>query len=313
MRKLLALLLICLSAFLLVACEEDDTVATGTMVDAPNATGAYSESYDGSATVIPTEQPTQEPTDAIVTEAPTTLPATEIPTQEPTEKPTEKPTERPTEKTTERPTDRPTQKPTQKPIVTVSPTATAKPAPTANVKPTTTVKPIPTATVKPLPTAQVTIKPNKELDNIITEKLLKDIEKEFINLVNKERALFKLPELSLNDVLEHGAQIRSEEMTVNKTHYRPDGSSYKTAVDRDSYYYLWITENLCIIPYVLEDFDRTGQEVAQTLFDTFKSSAGHYQNMVFDQFKDCGFGITCAIDDNTGYLNFYFCHILARR
>ena len=33
MRKLLALLLICLSAFLLVACEEDDTVATGTMVN----------------------------------------------------------------------------------------------------------------------------------------------------------------------------------------------------------------------------------------------------------------------------------------
>ena len=305
MRKLLALLLICLSAFLLVACEEDDTVATGTMVDAPNATGAYSESYDGSATVIPTEQPTQEPTDAIVTEAPTTLPATEIPTQEPTERPTEKPTERPT--------DRPTQKPTQKPIVTVSPTATAKPAPTATVKPTTTVKPIPTATVKPLPTAQVTINPNKELDNIITEKLLNDIEKEFIDLLNKERALFMLPELSLNDVLEHCAQIRSEEMTVNKTHYRPDGSSYKTAVDRDSYYYLWITENLCIIPYVLEDFDHTGQEIAQTLFDTFKSSAGHYQNMVFNLFRDCGFGITCAIDNNTGYLSFYFCHILARR
>ena len=142
---------------------------------------------------------------------------------------------------------------------------------------------------------------------------LEEKEKEFINLVNKERALFKLPELSPNDVLEHGAQIRSEEMTVNKTHYRPDGSSYKTAVDRDSYYYLWITENLCIVPYVLEDFDHTGQEIAQTLFDTFKSSAGHYQNMVFDQFKDCGFGITCAIDDNTGYLSFYFCHILARR
>ena len=159
----------------------------------------------------------------------------------------------------------------------------------------------------------MTIKPNKELDNIITEKLLNDIEKEFIDLLNKERALFMLPELSLNDVLEHGAQIRSEEMTVNKTHFRPDGSSYKTAVDRDSYYYLWITENLCIIPYVLEDFDHTGQEIAQTLFDTFKSSAGHYQNMVFNLFRDCGFGITCAIDDNTGYLSFYFCHILARR
>ena len=177
MRKLLALLLICLSAFLLVACEEDDTVATGTMVDAPNATGAYSESYDDSATVIPTEQPTQEPTDALVTEAPTTLPATEIPTQEPTEKPTERPTGKPSE--------RPTEKPTQKPIVTVKPTATVKPAPTATVKPTTTVKPIPTATVKPLPTAQVTIKPNKELDNIITEKLLNDIEKEFIAAVDR--------------------------------------------------------------------------------------------------------------------------------
>ena len=224
----------------------------------------------------------------------TTLEATIIPSAEPTTTPTSMPTalQSATPTATEIPTPTPTQ--------TATPTATQAPTPT------------PTPTQAPTPTPTATLPPQSDTP-IITDTLISELKSEFIKLVNEERKNFFLPPLSINEHLDRGAQIRSYELTINSSHVRPDGSSYKTAVDKNSYFYLWITENMCIMPYVFEDFDATGKEIAQTLFNTFKLSPGHYSNILFNIFTDCGFGITAKVDDATGYLNFYFCHIMAKR
>ena len=224
----------------------------------------------------------------------TTLEATIIPSAEPTTAPTSMPTalQSATPTATEIPTPTPTQ--------SATPTATQAPTPT------------PTQTQAPTPTPTATLPPQSDIP-IITDTLISEIKSEFIKLVNEERKSFFLPPLSINEHLDRGAQIRSYELTINSSHVRPDGSSYKTAVDKNSYFYLWITENMCIMPYIFEDFDATGKEIAQTLFNTFKLSPGHYSNILFNIFTDCGFGITAKVDDATGYLNFYFCHIMAKR
>ena len=242
--------------------------------------------------------------------------ATEIPTPTPTQTATPTATKSPTPTPTQSATPTATQVPTPTPKQSATPTATQAPTPTITQTATPTATqaptPTPTQTQAPTPTPTATLPPQSDIP-IITDTLISEIKSEFIKLVNEERKSFFLPPLSINEHLDRGAQIRSYELTINSSHVRPDGSSYKTAVDKNSYFYLWITENMCIMPYIFEDFDATGKEIAQTLFNTFKLSPGHYSNILFNIFTDCGFGITAKVDDATGYLNFYFCHIMAKR
>lgn len=305
MKKIITLLLICLASLMIVACEKDNSEPTITDVIAQKSNGLSSDTNNQNS-VTQTNQPIIIPTqDSAV-----------VSTETPTCSPTKSPSLAPTSTITLTPivTVKPTVVPTPIPTVTLKPTTAPSTTTAATIKPTEFPKPTttqaPTIAPTETPIASPTPDPTGNID-FISEELLQDIETEFIKLVNAERKNFFLPELSVNEHLDKGAQIRSQEIISNRSHTRPDGSSYKTAVDRNSYYYMWIAENLCVVPYIAETFDQSGQQIAQTLFDTFKSSPGHYQNILFNAFKDCGFGIMCAIDEDTGYLNFHFCHIMA--
>lgn len=79
---------------------------------------------------------------------------------------------------------------------------------------------------KPSPTPRPESKPEPKPDNTIYHQ--EGMAKELFNLTNAERRKEGLPDLKWNPKLAEYARIRAEEVTVNLSHTRPDGSQWHT-------------------------------------------------------------------------------------
>ena len=113
---------------------------------------------------------------------------------------------------TEEPDITPTSEPT--PVPTLEPTPVSTPEPT----------PVPTPEPTPVPTPEPTPVPAASGYDLTKAQ-------EVFNLVNSIRAENGLPALSWDDKLYESSQIRAQEITINWSHTRPDGTDCFTVSD----------------------------------------------------------------------------------
>jgi hypothetical protein len=126
------------------------------------------------------------------------------------------------------------------------------------------------------------------------ERCEADLESEktaFLTLINQYRQQNGLPPLSVSSALTTAAQLHSEDMARRNyfSHTTPEG---KTFVDRirDAGY----TYNTCLGENIAAGFS-----TAQSVFEAWKNSPGHNQNMLNPCFKAIGIGL--AYDAGSTY------------
>ncbi len=257
-------------------------------------------------TVTTTAEP-EEPT------VPTTVTTTTEP-EEPTVPTTVTTTAEPEEPTV--PTTVTTTAEPEEPTVPTTVTTTAEPEePTVPTTVTTTAEPEePTNPTKPTPPENY--KPIDSIDgDMISTETLWRIEEGFLKLVNEERKSLGLAPITHNKVLDDAAQVRSAELIVSYSHTRPNGEKYSTAIDKESYRYAIVGENVYAVygtrtgkkEYVIND--EQIEYIYTKFFNDFKQSPIHYENMTYDVFKDTGIGITYIWDEKYDLPCFYLSHI----
>lgn len=192
---------------------------------------------------------------------------------------------------------------TKKKVTTTKKTVTATEKIETTRKPTTTKKPS-------------TTKESTDTGIVKAEHIAK-IKTSFINLINNERKSKGLSPLNVNKELERAATVRSKEIMGTWSHTRPNGKLYYTAVNENDYYYQVIGENIGVMSFKSDGIKYTGSDeqlnlVSKTLFDKFKSSPDHYENITAAYYKDTGVGISYKIDAN-GMPVFYLSQIFGSR
>ena len=192
---------------------------------------------------------------------------------------------------------------TKKKVTTTKKTVTATEKIETTRKPTTTKKPS-------------TTKESTDTGIVKAEHIAK-IKTSFINLINNERKSKGLSPLNVNKELERAATVRSKEIMGTWSHTRPNGKLYYTAVNENDYYYQVIGENIGVMSFKNDSIKYTGSDeqlnmVSKTLFDKFKSSPDHYENIGAAYYKDTGVGISYKTDAN-GMPVFYLSQIFGSR
>lgn len=183
-------------------------------------------------------------------------------------------------------------------------------------KPTTTVKP----TTKKTTTKSVsTASKAFTSTSVVTTDDLNKIRNGFLQLVNQERAKRGVKPLSVHPSLTASAKTRSKEIISSFSHTRPNGKPFHSVIDKSSYPYSFICENIQFTShignrsYVEEDLfvSRDDQivEAYTRIFNNFKNSTEHYRNMINPDFLDTGIGISYKIN-NKGMAIFYIVQIL---
>lgn len=112
---------------------------------------------------------------------------------------------------------------------------------------------------------------------------------EILNLVNAERARVGVAPLRLSQDLMECAAIRAEELTVNNSHTRPDGSDWSTALRNKGR--TW-GENIA-----------AGYTSAESVFYAWMNSDGHRANILNPDFRELGVGY--AYREYSPYHNFW--------
>ena len=160
--------------------------------------------------------------------------------------------------------------------------------------------------------------PNAPSVSPVSEAVLQQIEDGFLRLVNEERVRCGVGKLKIDSYLEIVAQTRSVEIIELFSHTRPNGQSFSSLVDRNYYAYKVVGENICITSHVGDGYyteedmwKGTPEQIEATytwIFTLFKNSPGHYANMIDAKYEDCGIGITCVMDEESGLPFFHVAH-----
>lgn len=158
-------------------------------------------------------------------------------------------------------------------------------------------------TQKPSEDEPTTEKPEEEK---ITEdeRLRRILEAEFLRLINEERVKNGRCELTVNETLHKGARIRAKECLVKFDHTRPNGQSYESVLQGElEYKHSHIAENIAWVYegyYSTTDWTKVLTEdelkaFAKEFFTMFKNSRVHYENMLYREFTETGFGVEILI------------------
>ena len=128
------------------------------------------------------------------------------------------------------------------------------------------------------------------------------VAEEVFRLVNEERRNVGVPELKWNEKFYKPSLIRCNELISLMSHQRPDGSAPTTVLDYKKDNILSAGENL--VSFQIKN--ETSNEIANRAFGYWKSSKGHYDNMIDDRYTDfvCSFVQTKPFDD-TSYSMIY--------
>lgn len=292
-----------------IVTETPENTEAPTVTEVPTVTEAPAVTETPAATETPTatETPAVTKTPAVTETPAATVTPTIIATATPTVQPTVTP------KATVTPT--PTKAPTATPKITLTPKATPTPTPkpTAKPTPTPTQKPTPTPTPTPVPTEKPTPTPTSSSD-IVTSKMLKDIESGFLKLVNKERSRVGVGALTINSHLDSCSQTRSKEIITLFSHTRPNGEDCFSLIDSNKYNYNSLGENICMTSHVGTGYitpftgsDEQIEAVYTNMYTLFRNSPGHYTNMIDADFEHCGIGISYKMEK--GIPMFYCAHM----
>ena len=127
----------------------------------------------------------------------------------------------------------------------------------------------------------------------------KQIDQQFLALVNKERTLRGLAPVTLDTQLDNAAQRHSDDMALNDWYHLPnphlgsDGSTLASRVQASGYKYQTAVENV-----------GAGQYTAQEVFQDWKKSPGHLNNILNPNVTHLGVG-HILLPNDTGKNNFY--------
>ena len=137
------------------------------------------------------------------------------------------------------------------------------------------------------------------------ERMMRILEEEFLRLINEERVKNGRGELKTNDILHKAARIRAEECLIKFDHTRPNGESYESILQGDlAYNWCHVGENIAWFyesPYSTTDWtkiltDNDMKAYAKKFFNMFKNSNVHYQNILYREFTETGFGVVIEIN-----------------
>ena len=127
------------------------------------------------------------------------------------------------------------------------------------------------------------------INNIQNENTYTDLINEVYEITNNYRSLVGVPSLTLDSSLVTAASIRAKEISDSFSHTRPNGSSCFTVLSELGISYGTAGENIA-----------AGYSSSQSVMEGWRSSSGHYQNIISSKFKKIGIGVN--IINNQYYL-----------
>lgn len=119
-----------------------------------------------------------------------------------------------------------------------------------------------------------------EYKNIQSENTYTDLINEVYEITNNYRSLVGVPSLTLDSSLVTAASIRAKEISDSFSHTRPNGSSCFTVLSELGISYGTAGENIA-----------AGYSSSQSVMEGWRSSSGHYQNIISSKFKKIGIGV----------------------
>lgn len=159
---------------------------------------------------------------------------------------------------------------------TAAPESSQTPEPTATPEITQTPEPtaVPTATPAVTPTPDVTAAPTMQVERTATvssETFQNSLAAQVVEQVNAERAKYGLSALRTDSELTRAACVRAQEIVVEFSHTRPDGSQWST-VSSSAY-----GENIA-----------KGQRTVDRVMASWMSSEGHRANILRESYGSIG-------------------------
>ena len=118
------------------------------------------------------------------------------------------------------------------------------------------------------------------INNIQNENTYTDLINEVYEIKNNYRSLVGVPSLTLDSSLVEAANIRAKELSDSFSHTRPNGSSCFTVLSELGISYGTAGENIA-----------AGYSSSQSVMEGWRSSSGHYQNIISSKFKKIGIGV----------------------
>ena len=107
-----------------------------------------------------------------------------------------------------------------------------------------------------------------------------DVEAKVYEITNNYRSLVGVSSLTLDSSLVEAASIRAKELSDSFSHTRPNGSSCFTVLSELGISYGTAGENIA-----------AGYSSSQSVMEGWRSSSGHYQNIISSKFKKIGIGV----------------------
>lgn len=123
-------------------------------------------------------------------------------------------------------------------------------------------------------------------------------EEELLRLINAEREANGREPLGLEESMRWAARMRAPEVLQSLSHSRPDGTPYYTAFEEAGFVYAgkWHGENVSNMQFSEGSYDALS--AASYMFDQLRSSAGHNNNMLSENFVQIGIGVFVQMDAN---------------
>ena len=118
------------------------------------------------------------------------------------------------------------------------------------------------------------------INNIQNENTYTDLINEVYEITNNYRSLVGVSSLTLDSSLVEAASIRAKELSDSFSHTRPNGSSCFTVLSELGISYGTAGENIA-----------AGYSSSQSVMEGWRSSSGHYQNIISSKFKKIGIGV----------------------
>jgi len=119
-----------------------------------------------------------------------------------------------------------------------------------------------------------------EYKNIQSENTYTDLINEVYEITNNYHSLVGVSSLTLDSSLVEAASIRAKELSDSFSHTRPNGSSCFTVLSELGISYGTAGENIA-----------AGYSSSQSVMEGWRSSNGHYQNIISSKFKKIGIGV----------------------
>lgn len=118
------------------------------------------------------------------------------------------------------------------------------------------------------------------INNIQSENTYTDLINEVYEITNNYRSLVGVHSLTLDSSLVEAANIRAKELSDSFSHTRPNGSGCFTVLSELGISYGTAGENIA-----------AGYSSSQSVMEGWRSSSGHYQNIISSKFKKIGIGV----------------------